>query len=207
MRSDIDIPIDITDAGPAPDWADGYCAKQESFPVTIHVLKPLTSSEDLMRAEASAKTNRRSRHTRRALSIGGGSLALVVIITLCGLFFMMPDSANGTLDIANISANDQQAKRPARPPKEPGAILPFPFRDDSTLSAEVSPPYEVVNDVIKSVRSTPQRTFAAVYKPRTRTHRPALVMSKFVPTTLIIYPENGVIKTRIEPQLTAVYKK
>jgi hypothetical protein len=207
MRSDIDIPIDITDAGPAPDWADGYCTKPETFPVTIHVLKPLTSSEDLVRAEASAKTNRKARRTRRALSIGGGSLAVVVIITLCALFFVMPDSANGTLDIANISANDQQAKRPPRPPKEPGAFLPFPFRDDPNLSAEVGPPYEVVNDVVKSVRSTPRRIIAAVYKPRIRAHRPAFIMSKFVPTTLIIYPENGVIKTRIEPQLTAVYNK
>ena len=207
MRSDIDIPIDITDAGPAPDWADGYCTKPETFPVTVRVLKPLTSSEDLMRAEASAKTNRKARRTRRALSIGGGSLAVIVIVTLCGLFFVMPDSANGTLDVSNTVPNDRQAKRSPRPPKEPGAFLPFPFRDDPNLSAEVSPPYEMVNDVAKSVRSTPRRIIAAIYKPRVRAHRPALVMSKFVPTTLIIYPENGVIKTRIEAQLTAVYKK
>jgi hypothetical protein len=32
-------------------------------------------------------------------------------------------------------------------------------------------------------------------------------VSEFVPTTLIIYIENGEIKTRIEPQLTAAYKK
>jgi hypothetical protein len=207
MRSDIDIPIDITDAGPAPDWADGYCTKPESFPVTVRVLKPLTSSEDLMRAEASAKTNRKARRTRRALSIGGGSLAVVVIIALSGLFFVMPDPASGILDVSNTSPNDRQAKRSPRPPKEPGTFLPFPFRDDSNLSAEVSPPYEVVNDVVKSVRSTPRRILSAVYKPRTRAHRPALVISKFVPTTLIIYPENGVIKSRLEPQLAAVFKK
>jgi len=33
------------------------------------------------------------------------------------------------------------------------------------------------------------------------------MVADFVPTTLIIYPENGEIKTRIEPQLTAVYRK
>jgi len=33
------------------------------------------------------------------------------------------------------------------------------------------------------------------------------MVTGFVPTTLVIYAENGEIKTRIEPQLTSGYKK
>jgi hypothetical protein len=42
----------------------------------------------------------------------------------------------------------------------------------------------------------------AYYRPRQLARTSHLVMSSFVPTTLIIYIENGEIKTRIERQLT-----
>jgi hypothetical protein len=53
------------------------------------------------------------------------------------------------------------------------------------------------------------RVFQSVYRPRrfVALPRPRLIVSNFVPTTLIIYIDNGEIKTRIEPQLTAGYKK
>jgi hypothetical protein len=153
-----------------------------------------------------AKTGRKIPFNRRALSIGGGSLVVLVVTVLCGLFFAMPDAASGTSDASNLISNDRQVKRTPRPPKEPGTFVPFPARDDSPSLAEVGPAYEVQSDVLKPIRTMPN-TIAAVYKPRPRSRRPALVMSKFVPTTLIIYPENGIIKTRIQPQLTAVYKK
>lgn len=47
----------------------------------------------------------------------------------------------------------------------------------------------------------------APYRP-SRPARPSrFVMSSFVPTTLIIYIENGEIRTRTEPQLTGLRKK
>ena len=55
---------------------------------------------------------------------------------------------------------------------------------------------------IKS-RSARRSIQLAANRPR---HQPRLVVSDFVPTNLIIYPENGVIKTRIEPQLVAIHK-
>jgi len=33
------------------------------------------------------------------------------------------------------------------------------------------------------------------------------MVTRFVPTTLVIYAENGEIKTRIEPRLAAIYNK
>jgi hypothetical protein len=43
----------------------------------------------------------------------------------------------------------------------------------------------------------------AYYRPRQLARTSRIVMSSFVPTTLIIYIENGEIKTRIEPQPTS----
>jgi hypothetical protein len=54
--------------------------------------------------------------------------------------------------------------------------------------------------------SSPTVRFAAVrVKPRPLIH-PQFIVSEFVPTTLIIYVDNGVVRSRIEPQLAA-YKR
>jgi hypothetical protein len=212
MRTEMDSPNDIAFSDPEPKPMDTFSNKAEAGAVKVRILKPLASSEDLVRTKCgrhnlyAAKTNRNAWLTRRALSVGGGSLAVLAITILCGLFFAMPDSASGTLDVANAVPNDRQVKRSPRPPKEPGTFVPFPVTDDPPMSTEINPAYELLNEVVKPNRTTP-RTVTAAYKSRPRSRRPALIMSKFVPTTLIIYPENGVIKTRIEPQLTAVYKK
>lgn len=211
MRTEIYSPKEVTVSGSEPEHAAGIVDKRKVDVVTVTILKPVALSEDLVTTDAarcnvnSTKADRNALLTRRALSIGGGSLAVLVVTILCGLFFAMPDSASGTLDPSNSSPNDRQVKRSPRPPKEPGTFVPFPVRDDSPLAADVRPTYEVVNAVLKPVRNRP-RAIAAVYQARPHLRRPRLIMSKFAPTTLIIYSENGVIKTRIEPQLTAVYK-
>jgi len=46
----------------------------------------------------------------------------------------------------------------------------------------------------------------SAHRPRRQPRRAQLV-TRFVPTTLVIYAENGEIKTRIEPRLAAVHKK
>lgn len=77
---------------------------------------------------------------------------------------------------------------------------------------------EALPSVTKRRTVRPWRAFRAVSKPRVlfaanhsrRWHllpRPQFIVSDFVPTTLVIYVENGAIKTRIEPQLTATYKR
>jgi hypothetical protein len=55
-------------------------------------------------------------------------------------------------------------------------------------------------------RSSRQSNQLAANRPRRRPPGPRLIVSDFVPTNLIIYPEDGVIKTRIEPQLVAIHK-
>lgn len=51
------------------------------------------------------------------------------------------------------------------------------------------------------------RTSFAAYRPRYKRPRSLSFVSTFVPTTLVIYIDNGQIKTRIEPWLTNGYKK
>ena len=55
-------------------------------------------------------------------------------------------------------------------------------------------------------RSARRSIQLAANRPRRQPPGTRLVVSDFVPTNLIIYPENGVIKTRIEPQLVAIHK-
>jgi hypothetical protein len=54
-------------------------------------------------------------------------------------------------------------------------------------------------------RQTRPRTLIAAFRPQRVARKPRLVRTDFVPTKLVIYAEDGEIKTRIEPQLTAAY--
>jgi hypothetical protein len=89
----------------------------------------------------------------------------------------------------------------SRPPKAP---TPFNSSPAEISAGNVTEALRPVPAVMRSRPARP-RAVAAVYRPR-RSRR-QLILTKFVPTTLIIYPENGVIKTRIEPQLTAAYRR
>jgi hypothetical protein len=77
------------------------------------------------------------------------------------------------------------------------------------VTTEGSP---LTNNKVRTGRSTvkPKTRKArelVAYRPRRQLRRPQHVVTSFVPTTLVIYAENGEIKTRIEPQLSAAYKK
>jgi hypothetical protein len=63
-----------------------------------------------------------------------------------------------------------------------------------------------VRPVTRRKFTRPRRTFVAYGRPR-RPLRSTFWMSDFTPTTLVIYIENGEIKTRIEPHLAAGYKR
>jgi hypothetical protein len=56
-------------------------------------------------------------------------------------------------------------------------------------------------------RAARPRMIHAIYRVRHLQNRRQLAVTKFIPTTLIIYVENGEVRSRIEPQLTAAYKK
>ncbi len=140
----------------------------------------------------------------RSLIFGGASAAAVTIIFLSALFIAVSESS----DRVSLESVD------TTPNYESDASI-----DDSLVNAEetatatVAAP-EIASQIVGELRSDRRpvvrskrgklRIQRAAFIPR-RTPRPAPSPS-FIPTTLIIYPENGEIKTRIEPTLSAAYK-
>jgi hypothetical protein len=58
--------------------------------------------------------------------------------------------------------------------------------------------------VFRRARSSNRRTTPVAFRRRRALPPPQFVVSQFVPTTLIIYVENGEIRTRIEPQTVGI---
>ncbi|MGB7209124.1 MAG: hypothetical protein WBD27_10735 [Pyrinomonadaceae bacterium] len=169
-------------------------------------LKPLARSTD--RAERSSATGSRSVRPvpspgadrfswyHRSVAFSAGLAAIALIVGIIASFYTSTEPAafQGGLDINRQSeAMLESANEPDTP-----AFLP-----STTASGGYDKPYAVRS----TVRRKLPRPIRAYYRPRQPARTSHLVMSSFVPTTLIIYIENGEIKTRIEPQLTAGYKK
>lgn len=138
----------------------------------------------------------------RSLIFGGGAAAAIVIIFLSAVFIAVSEpsdiaAADGIENLgypsdASIDDSVASAEEPATDEIFISVISPLVFGELRTD-----------RPVVRFQRNTP-RVHRAAYIPR-RTLKPRQVPS-FVPTTLVIYPENGEIKTRIEPSLTAAYK-
>ncbi len=125
---------------------------------------------------------------RRFLLAGSGALVMMAMVLVSAILIEMSDSS----EVAEVTPNEQSDTAPVE------AQLPISFEMFS-LSDTAS-----VIDGVRSKRSISLRPKIArtVYKPR-RTYRslPRPEEPKFVPTTLVIYAENGVIKRRVEPWL------
>ena len=172
------------------------------------VLKPLASWDGPIRTET-RRTNLRSAWFwfswfHRSLAMGGG-LALVTFVVGTGLYLAIyGPPANGDADIAELAADPQMPDLLTLPDR--------PFASDNITTDDL--PYrfdEVKNKPLTARRSfTRPRAGRVVYRaPRVVREplRPQMWVSQFIPTTLIIYIENGEIKSRIEPQLNAGFKR
>jgi hypothetical protein len=163
----------------------------------FEVLKPLARPNDLGRPDGTPAARRLSWYHRSvAFSVGLAVIALIVGI-VAGIY-APPEPAGFQSDLVM----DRQPDDMPAFSKEPEGTAPLPA---TNASSAFDKPY--------AVRSTARRRLSrpsfrySSYRPR-RFIRPSLfVMSSFVPTTLIIYIENGEIKSRIEPQLAANRKK
>jgi hypothetical protein len=168
------------------------------------LLKPLASGEDPVKSEAAVgdapvrATLQRISWFHRSLAVGGGLaiIALLLSITFYTAIYGPP------AEPVSEAATDGQPADTLTPSEEP---------DTSDLLSAVDSPFAF--DGLAAVRKVPiprharARGLHSIYRPRRLVRRPQLMASDFVPTALIIYAENGEIKTRIEPQLTAAYKK
>ena len=81
--------------------------------------------------------------------------------------------------------------------------------DDRSNAMTAPRPSDKVNEVRKAGkrRYIRQRYTRTPNRPQPTSGPAHLVVSEFVPTTLIIYIENGEVKTRVELQPTAIHRK
>jgi hypothetical protein len=174
----------------------------------ITVLKPLVRWEDFEKAKAAH--DRKFRwpvlpqlsffHRSIAVSGVGAFVAFILAMTVYFGFSAQPvEQAASTVDLIA----SRQKKRPVTPPK---ARNPFDHLAVSQSPAILEEPV-VVPAIVFHRRPARPHVVRADYRVRRVIQRPQLAMNKFVPTTLIIYVEKGEVKSRIEPQLTASYKK
>ena len=180
----------------------------------VVVLKPLCGPEDLSQCEASERGSStpfvplsgayQLSWFHGSLAVGAGS-ALVALLLLLGSSLYIgiygPDNERASGG-SNNTAADEDSYPFLEPPVESENV------DFSTV-----PSFPRVPVRVRGPRITPNRRSAKVrpavrtYRRPRRPRRPKFVMTDFVPTRLLIYPEDGMIKRRVEPQLISRHRK
>ena len=178
----------------------------------IEKLEPLAHAEDFVTSEAvtgafAGAAPRPFSWFHRTLAVGG-ALAIIAFLGAGLLIRLYSPTVEpvGPVDVAS----DQPADISTPPHASNDTDLFSPINspiafDGLPVVRKASKPRRISSRASRNVyqpqRSVPNPQITALVQ------RPQLIVSDFVPTTLIIYIENGEIKTRIEPQLTATYKK
>jgi hypothetical protein len=158
----------------------------------IEVLKPLAVWEHPVKL-VPADSPYRFSWFHRSLAIGGG-LAMIALVLLSAIFIGVSDQkASEVGDIAYIEVTDENAVSDQLTSSD---IFSIPDQDQAK-----SPRVARSRRTAFAPRIRP-RTQPAAVRPQPRNAEPPLTIARFSPTTMIIYIENGVIKSRIEPWLT-----
>jgi hypothetical protein len=165
------------------------------------VLKPVPIGENIERGSwLNTRGLRQFKWFHRSLAVGGAFAIVLFILGTIVDIGLFGRSAQPVVNSNDLAA-DEPPKRSRTPPKIPGPVFRFPTTSLPSLSDE---PYAV--PTVARRRLVRPRVLRAAYRPRRRP-LPQVVVSQFVPTTRVIYVENGLVKSRIEPWLTASYKK
>jgi hypothetical protein len=188
----------------------------------VEVLKPLASWEDFAKTKTARRETARGWHRltafHRSLATAG-AVALIALAIGGGVYIRNYRSHVGSAQIpadnvviSNSSATNQRSANALPSVEEPLTSDLFPSEDSPSASDDDEA--NVVRSVAKRRHVARRHVLRAAYRPLLRPFRPRFGLprpqfwvSNFAPTTLIIYVENGVIKTRIEPWLNAGYKK
>jgi hypothetical protein len=161
----------------------------------VEVLRPLTLRE-IRATRVRPAVLHQPLWFRRFLAVGSGALVTIFLALVSAVLVGINDSAVEP-DVAMYVKPDEQLIQPEEPFSfelfSPSSFLPTTGGSDVVRS----------NTKRRTVRS---KTRLAVKPRRQSTPAPQLEQSTFVPTTLVIYAENGVINTRIEPWLQAANK-
>jgi hypothetical protein len=181
------------------------------------VLKPLAVWEGYVRRRSFKGVHRLS-WFHRSLAMSG-AVVVVGLMVATGAFLKIYGPPSAPTDNLNSSVQSPTEITP-----EPQNDVLAETLDDTdspeTLIDENSPSAFMTPDIeptaikrrtyrprVNRAAARPRVLFAA---NRVRHHflpRPQFIVSDFVPTTLIIYVDKGQIKTRVEPQLTAAYRR
>ena len=158
----------------------------------IEVLQPLT------RAEVRTK---RGRYTfrapyqplwfRRFLAVGSGALVMIAFVLVSAILVGINDPTAGP-EVATIGNADEVLAQPEEP-------YSFDVSTPSTF-ASTSRDANIVRSITRRRTARSVVRLVHINKPKRQFRPPPQAEEpKFVPTTLVIYAENGVINTRIEP--------
>ena len=170
----------------------------------VEVLKPLTHAE--VRANSARSTFKSFRLPvgqqplwfRRFLVVGSGALVFIAAVLVSAILVGINDPVAGP-DVATKGPTDDKLTQLQEP-------YSFDLSYPLTLLPEIR-----AGDVVRSHtrrRMARPRTDLKPNKTRARLRPlPQPEVPTFVPTTLVIYAENGVINTRIEPWFPASDKR
>lgn len=220
MRSQDDEPI-FLDIADAPEPTEPRPINLARPSGVVEILQPLAHPEEPAEPEAVA-VSAPDRPVARQPSRSNGWLAVVgaiaVVVLVLGLFLGRSDPAlkivqqpaDNVVEPVDEGENDEPDGLPnAADETDPADLIP-----DENAPPSIDKP-AVVRSVVKRrfARTRPRlaayrrRVLFAAERPRRRLLRAQFWVSDFVPTTLVIYVEKGEIKTRIEPQITAGFRK
>lgn len=130
---------------------------------------------------------------RRFIAVGGGAIVLVAIALVSAIIVGISEPASAPEVAMNVSAEPELAQTGA-----PFGVDGYSSPDSETAANGV----EFVSRANGVRRSGRRNIRLARYKRRpVMSPVPRPETRKFFPTTLVIYAENGVIKSRIEPWL------
>ena len=175
------------------------------FTGKVERLKPLASSEGLKNPDLAASDKfvrpapNRFSWFQGALG-AAGAVAVMAFVLLSAVFIGIYDPPTEpsveTAGDPSDAATNHRLTRTKRPPKR-----------DIFAAQNSPPPVDELSPVHPTAKPRPERPSVqiAAHRRRRQLRRPQLV-TRFVPTTLVIYAENGEVKTRVEPRLAAVHK-
>jgi hypothetical protein len=166
----------------------------------VEVLKPLARTETPPRSAPAAfgafrpSGRQQPLWFRRFLAVGSGALVFMALVLVSAILVSITDPAAGPDVGANENSPAQLQELFAFDLSTPMTLLPIAGGDQIRTHTRRRP-------VRSSTRVTVRRP-----KPQLRP-LPQPEEPTFVPTTLVIYAENGVINTRIEPWLQGADRK
>lgn len=177
------------------------------FTGDVEVLKPLAHQELPANTGPTKGQTYRFSWFQSALA-AAGAVAVVALVLLSAIVIGMYDPPTGP-DVASVDTAGDSSDAVIVSQPEDGLIGTEEPLNPEIVTTRSSP---LTNNKVRPIRSAvkprpAKRVELVAYRPRRQLRRPQHVVTGFVPTTLVIYAENGEIKTRIEPQLSAAYKK